>query len=215
MDTKYVAISAFVLVAVMIKRIQCDPGDDCASLTQCMGDYGAKFQSAFNPKDAKTFPKVFDIMCIKSNIDALVNCFKPNIMMGCSALKKHVFGQQFSADNMRDQFTKACAQKEEMIGVIECITKGSVGQSMGQCFKPMMDTQSNDQEDQAALQCSIIDGMLKCFESAATGQCSDSTVSFLKSTYQEQYAIICSAPKMVVNVLLLCMLYLLNRLLLF
>ena len=58
-------ISAFVLVAVMIKRIQCDPGDDCASLTQCMGDYGAKFQSAFNPKDAKTVRKFFDIVCIK------------------------------------------------------------------------------------------------------------------------------------------------------
>ena len=58
-------VSAFVLVAVMIKRIQCDPGDDCALLTQCMGDYGAKFQSAFNPKDAKTFRKFFDIVCIK------------------------------------------------------------------------------------------------------------------------------------------------------
>ena len=45
-----------------------------------------------------------------------------------------------------------------MIGVIECITKDSVGQSMGQCFKPMMDTQSNDQEDQAALKCSYVSG---------------------------------------------------------
>ena len=58
-------VSAFVLVAVMIKRIQCDPGDDCALLTQCMGEYGAKFQSAFNPKDAKTVRKFFDIVCIK------------------------------------------------------------------------------------------------------------------------------------------------------
>jgi hypothetical protein len=37
----------------------------CALLTQCMGDYGAKFQSAFNPKDAKTVRKFFDIVCIK------------------------------------------------------------------------------------------------------------------------------------------------------
>ena len=46
----------------------------------------------------------------------------------------------------------------EMIGVIECITKDSVGQSIGQCSKPMMDTQSNNQEDQAALQCSYVSG---------------------------------------------------------
>jgi hypothetical protein len=45
-----------------------------------------------------------------------------------------------------------------MIGVIECITKDSVGQSIGQCSKPMMDTQSNDQEDQAALKCSYVSG---------------------------------------------------------
>jgi hypothetical protein len=63
--------------------------------------------------------------------------------------------------------------------------------------------------------CRRMDGVMKCVEWAATGQCSDNTVAFLKSTNQEQYAIICSAPKMVVNVILLCMLYLLNRLLLF
>jgi hypothetical protein len=53
----------------------------------------------------------------------------------------------------------------------------------------------------------------KCVESK--GQCSAEAVSFLRSIYQVQFDIICSAPQMVVNVLLLCMLYLLNRLLLF
>ena len=58
-------ISALVLVAVMIKRIQSDPGDDCASLTKCMGDYGAKFQSVYNPRDAETVRTFFEIVCIK------------------------------------------------------------------------------------------------------------------------------------------------------
>jgi hypothetical protein len=41
-------------------------------------------------------------------------------MMGCSALK-NVFGQQSSADNMRDQFTKACAQKEGIVTYLKQI----------------------------------------------------------------------------------------------
>jgi len=48
-----------------------------------------------------------------------------------------------------------------------------------------------------------------------TGQCSANAVSLLGSVSQEQLGIVCSAPKMVVNVLLLCMLYMLNRFLLF
>jgi len=55
--------------------------------------------------------------------------------------------------------------------------------------------------------------IMKCFES--TGQCSANAVSFFGSTIQGRLDIICSAPKMVVNVLLLCMLYMLNRFLLF
>ena len=56
-------ISAFLLVAVMITRIQCGPGDDCASLTQCMNDTGIMFQSVFNPTDAGTVRQFFDIVC--------------------------------------------------------------------------------------------------------------------------------------------------------
>jgi hypothetical protein len=45
-----------------------------------------------------------------------------------------------------------------MIGVIDCISKDSVGQSIGQCSMLMMDTYSNDQEDQTALICSYVSG---------------------------------------------------------
>ena len=55
--------------------------------------------------------------------------------------------------------------------------------------------------------------VLKCYE--MTGQCSADAISFLGSTAQKKYGIVCSAPTMVVNGLLLCMLYLLNRFLLF
>jgi len=45
-----------------------------------------------------------------------------------------------------------------MIGVIECITEDSVSQSIGQCSMSMMDTHSNNQEDQTALLCSYVSG---------------------------------------------------------
>jgi hypothetical protein len=56
-----------------------------------------------------------------------------------------------------------------------------------------------------------------------TCQCSANAVSLIGSISQKRFGIVCSAPKivgcsapkMVVNVLLLCMLYLLNRFLLF
>ena len=47
----------------MITRIQCDTGDDCAALTQCMVESGIMFQSAFNPEDAGIVRKFFDIVC--------------------------------------------------------------------------------------------------------------------------------------------------------
>jgi Zn-dependent M16 (insulinase) family peptidase len=46
----------------MITRIQCDTGDDCAALTQCMVESGIMFQSAFNPEDAEIVRKFFDIV---------------------------------------------------------------------------------------------------------------------------------------------------------
>ena len=45
-----------------------------------------------------------------------------------------------------------------MIAVIECITKDSAGQSIGQLSMSMMDSQSNNQEDQTALLCSYVSG---------------------------------------------------------
>ena len=45
-----------------------------------------------------------------------------------------------------------------MIGVIECITKDRVVQSIGHCSMSMMDTLSNNQEDQTALLCSYVSG---------------------------------------------------------
>ena len=47
----------------MITRIQCDTGDDCAALTQCMGNSGIMFKSAFNPKDAGIVRNFFDMAC--------------------------------------------------------------------------------------------------------------------------------------------------------
>ena len=53
-------ISGFVLVAVMITRIQCGTGDYCAALTQCLVDSGITFQGVFNPEDAELL-EIFSI----------------------------------------------------------------------------------------------------------------------------------------------------------
>ena len=201
MDAKYVA--TFLLVAVMITRIQCGPGDVCPALKKCMNDSEIMFQNVSNPVDANR--KFFDTLC--SNIDALVNCY--NYLTNCSALQA-IFPIQSNADNLKDRLTKVCAQKKGLFDLYECVAKGGVSESISQCTK-MVDKQSINQETTKV--CSALSEILKCY--AITGQCSADAVSYLGSTIQEQYGIVCSAPKMVVNVLLLCMLYLLNRFLLF
>ena len=206
MDAKYVA--TFLLVAVMITRIQCGPTDICPPLKQCMHDSGIMFQNVSNPKDA--IKKFVDTVC--SNMDTLVNCYTPNNLEGCPGLQK-VFQNQSNADNMRNQFTKACAQIKGIIDLYECLAKDGAIESISQCARSALGTQNNNQEIRTTASCSALSVVLKCYE--MTGKCSADAISFLGSTAQEKYGIVCSAPKMVVNVLLLCMLYLLNRLLLF
>ena len=201
MDAKYVA--TFLLVAVMITRIQCGPADDCPEYTQCMIDSGIMFQNVSNPEDANR--KFFDTLC--SNIDALVNCTKASYLLNCSALSS-VIGFPYN----RDQFTKVCAKKEGMIELFECIAKDGVHESEQQCTTSVVDKQSNNKAI-IIISWSELSVISKCLESK--GQCSAEAVSFVRLIHEVQFDIICSAPQMVVNVLLLCMLYLLNRLLLF
>ena len=189
----------------MITRIQCGPVDSCPTFAQCMIRSGITFQNVSNPADAVR--EYFNTVC--SNIDVLVDCY--NSMMNCSALQQ-VFENQSNADNMRDQFTKACAQLKGMIDLYECAIKDGFSESMSQCIR-VADLQSNNQETQTTKLCSRLSEVLKCYE--MPGQCSADAVSYLGSAVQEKFGIVCSAPKMVVNVLLLCMLYLLNRFLLF
>ena len=204
MDTKYVA--TFLLVAVMITRIQCDTGDDCPALAQCMANSGIMLQDLIKKTDAGTIRKLFDAVC--SNIDALVNCYKPNNLKNCSSFQQ-VFQYQSNSDKIRDHFTKACAQINGITELYECVTKDGVTESIAQCARSVSD---NNQETRT-VSCSRLSEVLKCYE--MPGQCSADAVSYLGSAVQEKLGIVCSAPKMVVNVLLLCMLYLLNRFLLF
>ena len=213
MDAKYVA--TFLLVAVMITRIQCGPGDVCPALKKCMIDSEIMFQNVSNPVDAaKNF---FDTVC--SNMDALVNCYKPINFQECTALQT-IFNYQSNADKMRDRFTKGCAQIKDTIEAYECAVNDVVSESIKRC-PTMVDTQSNNQANQTTISCSRFSELVKCV--GMTCQCSANTVSLLASIYQKQHGIVCSAPKMVVcsapkmvvNVLLLCMLYMLNRFLLF
>ena len=201
MDAKYVA--TFLLVAVMITRIQCGPADGCPKFTQCMIDSGTMFQNVSNPEDANR--KYFDTVC--SNIDAMVNCTKASDLSQCSALYA-----VFVVLDTRDQFTKACAKKEGMIELFECIAKDGVLKSVQQCTKSVVDKQSNNKEI-IIISCSAISEILKCYE--MKGQCSANAVSYIRSIALERPGIVSSAAKMVVNVLLLCMLYMLNRFLLF
>ena len=204
MDAKYVA--TFLLVAVMITRIQCGTGDDCSALKQCTKDAGFMFQDLSNITDAGTIRKLLDAVC--RNIDALVNCWKPIYVQGCTSLTK-VFDDQSVVNKMRDMLKKSCAQKEGVIDAIACLRNDTVSQSVQQCYS----SESNNQGNQTTGSCSELSVLSKCLESK--GQCSAEAVSFVRSIYEVQFDIICSAPQMVVNVLLLCMLYLLNRLLLF
>ena len=213
MDAKYVA--TFLLVAVMITRIQCGHADICPPLKQCMHDSGIMFQNASNPKDA--IKKFLDTVC--SNISALVDCYTSNNLKNCADLK-FILRQQSNAENMTDEATKICAQKEDIIELYECAVNDVVSESIKRC-PTMVDTQSNNQANQTTISCSRFSEILKCI--GMTCQCSANAVSLLGSAFQKQYGIVCSAPKMVVcsapkmvvNVLLLCMLYLLNRFLLF
>ena len=57
-------ISAFLLVAVMITRIQYGSGEDCEKVKQCMVGSGITFQSVvLNPAATETLRKYFDILC--------------------------------------------------------------------------------------------------------------------------------------------------------
>ena len=53
--------SAFLLVAVIITRIQCGLGEDCTALTGCMGDSG--LTSEFSTIDAGTVRTYFNTVC--------------------------------------------------------------------------------------------------------------------------------------------------------
>ena len=213
MDAKYVA--TFLLVAVMITRIQCGSGDVCPALKKCMIDSEIMFQNVSNPVDAaKNF---FDTVC--SNISALVDCYTSNNLKNCAGLKS-ILRPQSNAENMTDEVTKICAQKKDVIEVYECVVNDVVSESIERC-PTMVDTQSNNQANQTTKLCSRLSKISKCI--GMTCQCSANAVSFLGSISQKQLGIVClapkmivcSAPKMVVNGLLLCMLYLLNRFLLF
>ena len=200
----------------MITRIQCDTGDDCPALAQCMANSGIMLEDLIKKTDAGTIRKLFDAVC--SKIDALVNCYSFDKLMNCSSFQL-VFQYQNNSDNMRDQFTKVCAHINDIIEVYECAVNDVVSKSIKRC-PTMVDTQSNNQAN-LAVSCSRFSEVLKCI--GMTCQCSANAVSLLGSAFQKQYGIVCSAPKMVVcsapkmvvNVLLLCMLYLLNRFLLF
>ena len=204
MDAKYVA--TFLLVAVMITRIQCGTGDNCSALIKCANESGIMFHDLSNNTDAGTIRKLLDAVC--RNIEDLVNCWKPIYVQECTPLT-NVFNIQYVVNKMRDMLKKACAQKEGVIDAIACLTNDTGYQSLQQCYL----SQSKNKENQTTVSCSGLSVISKCVESK--GQCSAEAVSFVRSIYQVQFDIICSAPQMVVNVLLLCMLYLLNRLLLF